>query len=145
MNFNEMLTAASICVILPVLIVWIVTRARQNAINKKSEIMLKAIEAGVPVNADLLTNKKKARTIKQDLMERLTGSLITTLMGVAFLILYFVGGSQAEPYFMSRFYPVAGVVMVAVGIGLAISFFVGKKMLAKEIEAEENALDTPRE
>jgi hypothetical protein len=29
--------------------------------------------------------------------------------------------------------------MLAVGIGLFISYFAGKKMLAKEIEAEENA------
>ena len=30
--------------------------------------------------------------------------------------------------------------MLAVGIGLFISYFAGKKMLAKEIEAEEKGL-----
>ena len=34
-----------VCVVLPVMIVWLVTRARQNETNKKTEIMLKAIEA----------------------------------------------------------------------------------------------------
>lgn len=136
-----MLVAISICVILPVLIVWIVTHARQNAVNKKSEIMLKAIEAGVPVNADLLTSKKKTRSIKRDLVDRLTGALITSLMGLAFLILYFVRVNT----FNTGLFLLAGALMAAVGIGLFISFYVGKKMLAKEIEAEERALETPKE
>ena len=141
MNGTEMLVVISICVILPVLIVWIVTRARQNAVNKKSEIMLKAIEAGVPVNADLLTSKKKTRSIKRDLVDRLTGALITSLMGLAFLILYFVKVNT----FNTGLFLLAGALMAAVGIGLFISFYVGKKMLAKEIEAEERALETPKE
>ena len=35
----------------------------------------------------------------------------------------------------------AGGIMMAVGIGLFISYFVSRKMLAKEIEAEEKALE----
>ena len=37
------LVPLGICVVLPVMIVWLVTRARQNETNKKTEIMLKAI------------------------------------------------------------------------------------------------------
>jgi hypothetical protein len=37
--------------------------------------------------------------------------------------------------------PVAGGVLLAVGIGLFITYFVGKKMLAKEMEAEEKKLE----
>ena len=36
------LVPLGICVVLPVMIVWLVTRARQNETNKKTEIMLKA-------------------------------------------------------------------------------------------------------
>lgn len=39
-----------LCIALPVSIVWMVQRSRQNETNKKAEIMLKAIEAGVPVD-----------------------------------------------------------------------------------------------
>ena len=35
----------------------------------------------------------------------------------------------------------AGGIMMAVGIGLFISYFVSKNVLAKEIEAEEKALE----
>ena len=40
-----------ICVFLPVMVVWLITRARQNETNRKAEIMIKAIEAGVDVLA----------------------------------------------------------------------------------------------
>ena len=35
----------------------------------------------------------------------------------------------------------AGGILLAVGLGLFISYFAGKKMLAKEIEAEEKSLE----
>ena len=35
------------CVVMPVAIVWLVMRAKQNETNKMAEIMLKAIEAGM--------------------------------------------------------------------------------------------------
>lgn len=47
----EILLPLGVSVVLPVLIVWLVTRARQNEINKKTEIMLKAIESGVAMDA----------------------------------------------------------------------------------------------
>ena len=37
--------------------------------------------------------------------------------------------------------PTAAMALLAIGIGLFITYFVGKKTLAKEIEAEERKLD----
>ena len=48
--------------------------------------------------------------------------------------------SQELDFFFDNMFPIAGVILLAVGIGLFISYFVGKKLLAKEIEAEEQAL-----
>ena len=48
-----------ICVVLPVMIVHLVTRARQNETNKKTEIMLKAIESGATIDADFFKNTQK--------------------------------------------------------------------------------------
>ncbi|MBR5100237.1 MAG: hypothetical protein IKX34_02910 [Bacteroidales bacterium] len=139
--WEEVLLPICICVVLPVLIVWMVSRARQNETNRKAEIMLKAIENGVPIDTALFkSDNKKKRSLKKELLEKLNGACITSLLGAAFLALYFVGGEVANHFFMAGFYPVAGAVMVAVGIGLFISYFAGKKMLAKEIEAEEKGL-----
>ena len=133
-----------ICVILPVMVVWLVSRAKQNETNRKAEIMLKAIEAGANVDLDQFQTKKTPKTIKQDLLEKLNGACITTFMGIAFIVWAVVG--YVNPEFtdgklFNHLAPVAGGVMLAVGIGLFISYFVGKKMLAKEIEAEEKSLE----
>lgn len=143
---EDILLPIFICVILPVTIVWLVMRAKQNETNKKAEIMLKAIESGVAVDMEQFqTAKKKTKTIKQDLLEKLNGACITSLMGVAFLGLWaideFGPGIPKSFFFFQEMLPFAGGVMLAVGIGLFISYFVGKKMLAKEIEAEEKKLE----
>lgn len=146
---EEILIPIFICVVLPVAIVGIVMAARQNEVKRKTEVMLKAIEAGVPVDTSLLSTKKEKspKTIKQDLLEKLTSGCILTFMGTGFLVMGvipdcapFIGNS-----FFSRWLFPAGFVLLAVGISMFISYFVGKKMLAKEIEAEEKALNQPKE
>lgn len=132
----EILVPIFVCVILPVAIVLIVGLTKQNETNRKAEIMLKAIESGTEIDPAIFASKEKPKTIKQELLEKFTGACIVSLMGIAFLILWFVGSPS---FYMSNMMPVAGGVMVAVGLGLFISYFVGKNMLAKEIEAEENA------
>ena len=135
-----------ICVVLPVTIVWLVARTKQNETNRKAEIMLKAIESGAQVDMNQLSPEKKKgpKTIKQDLLDKLNGACITTLMGVAFLAWAIVGYVNPD-YMDGRIFedlaPIAGGIMLAVGIGLFISYFVGKKLLAKEIEAEEKKLE----
>jgi small-conductance mechanosensitive channel len=138
MNLIDIITPLAVCVLLPVIIVWIVSRVRLNETNRKAEIMLKALENGVTLDPDLFKSNKKKATIKKDLIEKLNGACITSLMGAAFLILYFINCDL--PFFPSSFLPLAGAVMLAVGIGLFISYFAGKKMLAKEIEVEEKEL-----
>lgn len=135
-----------ICVVLPVTIVWLVARTKQNETNKKAEIMLKAIENGAQVDLEQFnsTVKKNPKTIKQELLDKLNGACITSLMGAAFLTLGILSAfdrSFATSTFLSKFWLPAGCVLLAVGIGLFISYFVGKKMLAREIEAEERKLE----
>lgn len=134
-----------ICVVLPVTIVYLVARTKQNETNKKAEIMLKAIESGATVDMNQFnTEKKGPRTIKQDLLEKFTGACITTFMGIAFVawaIIGYVNPEFTDGRLFNRLAPMTGGVLLAVGLGLFISYFVGKKMLAKEIEAEEKKLE----
>ncbi len=136
-----------ICVVLPVSIVWLIARTRQQETNKKAEIMLKAIEAGVPVDMTQFEPAKKqkaSKSIKQDLLEKLNGACITGLMGIGFLtlgILRTLNWEFGRHVFMNKFWLPAGCVLLAVGIGLFISYFAGKKLLAKEMEAEEKKLE----
>ena len=142
---KEFLIVVSVCVILPVLIVWMVMRAKKNETDKKAEIMLKAIEAGVPVDMGQFNKKRTPVSLKKELLDKFNGACIVSLLGVVFLTLGIIG--RLNPGFndfligSNAFMLPAGGIMMAVGIGLFISYFMSKKMLAKEIEAEEKALE----
>lgn len=152
--WNDILTnfgvPVFVCVVLPIVIVWLVARTRQHETNRKAEIMLKAIEAGVPVDMSQFEPEKKkgSKSIKQELLDKLNGAIITGLMGIGFLVLGILRAIDPQfglNTFLNKWWLPAGGVLLAVGIGLFISYFAGKKMLAKEIEAEENALNQPKE
>jgi hypothetical protein len=137
-----------VCVVLPIMIVWLVARTKQQEINRKAEIMLKAIDAGVPVDMTQFESAKKKgpKSIKQGLLEKLNGACITGLMGIGFLTLGIIRAVNPQfglNTFLNKWWLPAGGVLLAVGIGLFVSYYVGKKMLAKEIEAEEKALGEP--
>ena len=137
----ELLIPIGVCVILPIIVVWLNLRAKMNETNRKAEVMLKAIETGKDVDADYFKPARATRTIKSQLLGKLTGACITFLIGAVVLAISCYMSAQsdidAEDYMGLS---VCGGIMVAIGVALFISFFVGKKMLAKEIEAEENKL-----
>lgn len=145
---EDILIPIGICVVLPVMIVWLINRTRQNETNRKTEIMLKAIEAGATIDAaffKIQQDQKGPRTIKERLLKRLTGGCVFAFMGVAFAVIGFVNRSMMTEIHMSNdsfIIPcILGGVFFAIGIALLIGFFVGKKMLAKEMEAEADSLE----
>ena len=141
---DHLLVPLGVCVVLPVMIVWLVTRARQNETNKKAEIMLKAIESGATIDANFFKEQRGTKTIKERLLKRLAGGCVFTLMGVVFAIIGFVNRiAVSESHVSSDSFTIPcifGGVFFAIGIGLLIVFFVGKNMLAKEMEAESEEM-----
>ena len=131
-----------VCVILPVVIVWLVMRTKQNETNKKTEVLLKAIECGATIDDMDYFKSPKQKSTKEKLLEKLNGACVTSLMGVAFLVLGILKDNDLIDLPMP-FVTMAGAVLLTVGIALFITYFIGKKTLAKEIEAEEKALDNP--
>lgn len=143
MDFDILLPIC-ICVVLPIMVVWLRTRAQQNEINRKTEVMLKAIESGSAIDNDFFkaqSLQKKPKSLKEKLLGRLTGACINSLLGVAGLVggsLLWQSGSENED---SLFLVGVGAILLAVGIALFIVYFVGKRMLAGDIAAEERALE----
>lgn len=145
-DFIDVLIPISVYVILPILIVWITSRVRQNETNRKAEIMLKAIEKGSQIDPGMFETKKSRKTIKERLLEKLTGACVTSLMGIAFLLLALIPqwpGDQNMNDNELLFLLAAGI-LLSVGIALFISCFVGKKLMDKEIAAEEKRLEEGR-
>lgn len=136
-----------ICVVLPVMIVWLVMRTRQNETNRKTEIMLKAIESGVTVNADLFKQRHETMTIKERLLKRLSSASVVSLIGVAILVICICmvtkngNTMHGDAIAVLTVFMIVGGILLAIGLALFIVFFAGRKMLAKEMEAEAKSLE----
>lgn len=141
---EEILIPISVCVVLPVMVVWLVNRTRQNEINRKADIMLKAIESGATIDANFFKAQQENKSIKERLLKRLTGACIFTLTGLVFAVIGLFKWTNLTENMSndSAVIPmIFGGLFLAIGISLFVVFFVGRKMLAKEIEAEEKALE----
>ena len=130
-----------ICVVLPIVIVWLFNRRRTNETNKKAEIILKAIDAGIEVNPNLLRNEVPQKSVKEVLLNKLTGAMVTTLMGIVTIVFAVIliskYGYKVDEEMMTV--ALVGGLLVAIGLALFGTYIAGKKMFAAEIEAETEA------
>ena len=141
---EEILVPIAICVVLPVMIVWLINRTRQNETNRKTEIMLKAIESGATIDADFFKaqqEQKAPKTLKEKLLNRLTAGCVCTFIGIAAVVVCFVLEAKLGWNHVGDYMLTFGAISIAIGIAFLLVFFVGKKMLTKEMEAEDKALE----
>jgi len=141
--FFHALIPICICVVLPALVIWLIGRVKQNETNRKAEIMLKALDNGAKIDTDFFKSQSGSRTIKERLLGRLTGACVTGLLGVSVLAVAIYMGctldwSENDDAIIIT--TMLGGILLAVGVALFIVYFSGKKMLAKEIAAEEKQL-----
>ena len=122
-----------ICVVLPVMVVWLVTRANTRRTEKKMDVLMKAIENGTEIDPDMLVDINGGKSTKMKLVDKLGSGVMLTLMGLVFILLaaFNVLSFAAWGYY-------AGIPILAVGIGILVSYFFGMKFLKPEIEAEEH-------
>ena len=129
--------------ILPIMIVWLNNRRRIIENNSRTQIVLAAIEKNPGMDIDEMLKKMapKQKLLKEKLLAKLLWGCITLLLGVGLTIFClctsFGGGMTPSNLWFSGF---MSTIMIAVGIAFLINYFIGKKMLAKEIEAEQNKL-----
>ena len=138
-SFIRVLIPIAIVVVLPVLIVRLVMRARQHEVNKKAEIMMKAIENGAELSPDFFKETKRQKTVKDKLMGYLTAAMVTGFLGLITLVLQAVLypslGMWEDPHhqFAIIFFMSFSGILLAVGIAFLVVYFVGKKVYAKEL------------
>ena len=119
---------------LPIAIVAIVFRSALASERNRKEIVLAVLEKNPDIDVEQLMKnlKKSEKLIKEKLLARLERGCLCCLMGVAFMLLYFFLGVQSEDLIV-----VVGAALIAIGIAFLISYFVGRRMLAQEMEAEQ--------
>lgn len=132
----QLLVPIGVAVVLPIAIVAIVFKSALASERNRKEIILAALEKNPNLNVEDLVKrmKKSEKLIKEKLLARLEHGCLCCLMGVAFVLLYF---------FLSvhEILIIAGAALIAVGIAFLISYFVGRRMLEKEMEAEEQNMN----
>lgn len=130
----EILIPIGVAVVLPVAIVAIVFKSALASERNRKEIILAALEKNPNLDVEDLVKrmKKSNKLIKEKLLARLERGCLCCLMGVAFMVLYFFLGVQGEDFII-----VVGAALIAIGIAFLVSYFVGRRMLAQEMEAEQ--------
>ena len=137
----QLLVPIGVAVVLPITIVAIVFKSALASERNRKEIILAALEKNPNLDVEDLVKqmkqmKKSEKLIKEKLLARLERGCLCCLMGVAFMVLYFFLGVQGED-----FITVVGAALIAIGIAFLISYFVGRRMLAKEMLAEERYMN----
>lgn len=130
----QILVPIGVAVVLPIAIVAIVFRSALASERNRKEIVLAALEKNPDIDVEQLMKnlKKSEKLIKEKLLARLERGCLCCLMGMAFMVLYFFLGVQGEDFIV-----VVGAALIAIGIAFLVSYFVGRRMLALEMEAEQ--------
>ena len=129
--------------VLPIVIFWLIIRDSMNKTNQRTKIVLAAIEKNPDLDIEELMEKisPKKKLLKEKLLSKLQTGNITALLGIGFLVcaLYadYMGGMNSKDL---RMLYLAGIILLVVGGAFLRNYFVGKKMLSKEMEAEEKLL-----
>ena len=139
-NLVQIIVPVACGCILPIVGILMGVRQKMNETNKQTEIVLAAIEKNPEMDIEELIKKisPKKKLLKEKLLEKLLGACITTFLGVALLVaalwIDYMGGMGIEKLQMMY---IGGGILLAIGIAFLFNYFVGKKMLAKEMEAEQ--------
>ncbi len=133
MNFVDVLIPIVVSGVMPVAIVAFIARAYAKKSEHKMNVMIKAIENGADLDQSVLMGlKSKVKSTRKELVNRLASGIIFTVMGLMFVLSAAFGLSSFPSW---GYYP--GFPLLAVGIGLLVSFFFGKAYLKSQIEEED--------
>ncbi|MBQ6771577.1 MAG: hypothetical protein IJP44_11450 [Bacteroidales bacterium] len=142
-DFIEMLPVILCGCVLPIVFIWLETRRKINESKDRMQIVTTAIEKHPEMDVEELMKKisPKKKSLKEKLLSKLLWGSICAFLGISLLgigaFLDYKGGMS--PYDLQQIY-VASTILIGVGIAFLINYYVGKRMLAKEIEAEQNNL-----
>ncbi len=130
---TNVLVPIAVCMVLPIAIVLIVALTKMNGDNKRTQIIIKAIEANNNVDADKLVEslKKTNKTPHEVLSLRLLRGCIFSLVGLGLIIVGLFNLINGTPFNSD---PVSvpfvfGGASIAVGISYLIVYLVTRKQL----------------
>lgn len=133
MNFSEVLIPIVVSGIMPIAVVALIAWAYAKRSEHRMNVMIKAIENGADLDQNAIMGlKSKVKSTRKELVSRLGSGVVFTLMGLMFVLSAAFGLSSFPSW---GYYP--GFPLLAVGIGLLVSFFYGRVYLKSQIEEED--------
>ncbi len=142
-NLAAILVPIACGCVLPIVAILSGVRKKMNETNQRTQIVLAAIEKNPEMDLEEIMKKisRKPGLLKEKLLTKLLWGCLTTLLGIGLIGFgIFLGENQLggtdDPMTAICF----GLISLGVGIAFLVNYFVGKKMLAKEIEAEEKTV-----
>lgn len=133
------LVAVVLLFAIPILIATFIYRHKVNETNKQAQIVLAALEknaGAVPEELMKSLNKPK-KSLKERLLGKLMWGILCSVAGVGVVIAAVVEYCTEKGYPFDADSLVLSGILLAMGIGFLVYYFVGRRTLAKEIEAEE--------
>jgi hypothetical protein len=142
-DFIDTLPVIACGCVLPIVFIWLETRRKINESRDRMQIVTTAIEKHPDMDVEELMKKisPKKKSLKEKLLSKLLWGCITSIVGIG-LIIFGIFLTTQEIHMADDVQTSIGfgVILLAVGAAFIINYGVGKKMLAKELEAEENQL-----
>ena len=133
MTFTDALIPIVVSGVMPITIMALIARIYVKKSEHRMEVMIKAIENGAELDQNALMGlKSKVKSTRKELVSRLGSGIMFTVLGLMFILSAAFGLSSFPSW---GYYP--GFPLLAVGIGLLVSFFYGKKYLKSQIEEED--------
>ena len=133
MDIVNALIPITVSGVMPIAITALIARAYAKKSEHRMNVMIKAIENGADLDQNAIMGiKSKVKSTRMKLVNRLGSGVVFTVMGLMFVLSAAFGLSSFPSW---GYYP--GFPLLAVGIGLLISFFYGKKYLKSQIEKED--------
>ena len=125
----EILVPIGICVILPLGIFWLYYRAQMNKENKRTEIIMKALESNSNIDTDSLVKalENTSKTPQGIRYARLQRGCQYTLLGIALCVVFLISNGMEIDSDMAFLMIFAGAASIAVGISYLIVYFVSGK------------------
>lgn len=119
----------SICCLLPLGIIWLYYRAQMNKENKRTEIIMKALESNSNLDTDSLVKalENTSKTPQGIRYARLQRGCQYTLLGIALCVVFLISNGMEIDSDMAFLMIFAGAASIAVGISYLIVYLVSGK------------------
>lgn len=135
-----LLVPLGVCVVLPVMIVWLTTRSKIIADKLRAQIILEAIRNNPNVDPKELAEmfKPATKSEKEILNKRLQRGTLCSFLGlggiIGSLLISYFGFFTSEDLMVAIF---LSVIVLAVGVGSLVTFFYQRKQVANNDPQDE--------